>query len=211
MYDELMRTFNREERFNEMLNELKELEEKFDYKFELKEHEKSDLEIADELMPNIDDLRNEKLRSLEEEYKNKGYKNVTRINKYGKVAAGLPIFACDEVEKLLYLPTKYFSSSSDYFALTIHGDSMNKIYEDGEVIIVRKTGIVNNGDIIIASILGEATCKEYHFNDDENKHELIPHSTNPKHKPQLYSNDEIMLLGVVECTLNYILDKEIDE
>lgn len=211
MYEELVRTFNREERFKEMLNELTELENKFNYKFNIKNNGKNDIEIADELTPNIEDLRNKKLKDWEKQYKkNKDYKNITCINKYGNVAAGLPTFACEEVEKFLYLPQKYFSSAYDYFALTINGDSMNKLYDDGEVIIVRKQNYARNGDIIIACILGEATCKEYYFNEDEDKYELIPHSTNPKHKPQFYSDDEIIILGIVECSLNKILDKEVD-
>ena len=210
MYDELVRTFNREERFEEMLNELTELENKFNYKFNIKNKGKKDIEIADELIPSIEDLRNKKLIKWEKQYENKDYNNITFIKQYGNVAAGLPSFACEEVEKLLYLPKKHFSSAYDYFALTINGDSMNKLYEDGEVIIVKKQNYANNGDIIIACILGEATCKEYYFNDDEDKHELIPHSTNPKHKPQFYSDDEIMILGKVKCRLNEILDKEMD-
>ena len=209
MYDELLRTFNREERFKEMLAELTDLENKFNYKFEFKNIEKNDVEVADELVPSIEDLRNEKLKKWETQYKkNKDYKNIICINKYGKVAAGIPSFACEDVEKLLYLPQKYFSPVYDYFALTINGDSMNKLYEDGEVIIVRKQNYARNGDIIIACILGEATCKEYYFNKDDDKNELIPHSTNPKHKPQFYSNDEIIILGIVECSLNKILDKK---
>lgn len=211
MYEELVRTFNREERFKEMLDELTELENKFNYKFNIKSKGKNDTEISDEIMPNIENLRNEKLIEFEEKYKNKDYDNIIFIKQYGNVAAGLPSFACEEVEKLLYLPQKYFCSSNNYFALKIHGDSMNEIYENGEIIIVRKTGLVNNGDIIIASILGEATCKEYYYDKFKKKHKLIPHSTNPKHKAQLYSDDEIMILGVVENRLNDILDKEIDE
>ena len=209
MYDELLRTFNREERFKEMLDELTDLENKFNYKFEFKNIEKNDVEVADELVPSIEDLRNEKLKKWETQYKkNKDYKNIICINKYGNVAAGIPRFACEDVEKFLYLPQKYFSPAYDYFALTINGDSMNKLYEDGEVIIVRKQNYARNGDIIIACILGEATCKEYYFNKDDDKNELIPHSTNPKHKPQFYSNDEIIILGIVECSLNKILDKK---
>ncbi|HAT4330878.1 transcription regulator phage-related [Clostridium perfringens] len=211
MYDELVRTFNREERFKEMLDELTELENKFNYKFELKNKGKTDIEIADDLTRDISYLRNKKLEEFEESYKNKkNNDNITFIKQYGNVAAGLPSFASEEVERLLYLPQKYFCSSANYFALKIHGDSMNKLYENGEIIIVRKTSLVNNGDIIIACISGEATCKEYYFNKDQNKHELIPHSTNPNHKPQFYSDDEIMILGIVKCSLNDILDKEID-
>ncbi|MBI6068314.1 helix-turn-helix domain-containing protein [Clostridium perfringens] len=211
MYDELVRTFNREERFKEMLDELTELENKFNYKFELKNKGKTDIEIADDLTQDISYLRNKKLEEFEENYKNKkNNDNITFIKQYGNVAAGLPSFASEEVERLLYLPQKYFCSSANYFALKIHGDSMNKLYENGEIIIVRKTSLVNNGNIIIACISGEATCKEYYFNKDENKHELIPHSTNSNHKPQFYSDDEIMILGIVKCSLNDILDKEID-
>ncbi|WP_206525903.1 S24 family peptidase [Clostridium perfringens] len=211
MYDELVRTFNREERFKEMLDELTELENKFNYKFELKNKGKTDIEIADDLTQDISHLRNKKLEEFEESYKNKkNNDNITFIKQYGNVAAGLPSFASEEVERLLYLPQKYFCSSANYFALKIHGDSMNKLYENGEIIIVRKTSLVNNGDIIISCISGEATCKEYYFNKDQNKHELIPHSTNSNHKPQFYSDDEIMILGIVKCSLNDILDKEID-
>lgn len=209
MYDELIRTFNREERFKEMLNELTELENKFNYKFDFDPYRKNDIEIADEIYPNIENLRNEKLIDFKEMYENKE-KRITRIDKYGNVAAGLPSFACDEVEEVLYLPKKYFSSAFKYFALTVHGDSMNKIYENGEVIIVKKTRHAKDGDIIIACISGEATCKEYFFNTEKNKYELIPHSTNPEHKAQFYSDDEIVILGIVEYSLNYILDKEID-
>ena len=211
MYDELVRTFNREERFKEMLDELTELENKFNYKFELKNKGKTDIEIADDLIQDISYLRNKKLEEFEENYKNKkNNEDITFIKQYGNVAAGLPSFASEEVERLLYLPQKYFCSSANYFALKIHGDSMNKLYENGEIIIVRKTSLVNNGDIIISCISGEATCKEYYFNKDQNKHELIPHSTNSNHKPQFYSDDEIMILGIVKCSLNDILDKEID-
>ncbi|MBO3424418.1 helix-turn-helix domain-containing protein [Clostridium perfringens] len=204
LYEESLTLVNREERLNKIIKNL----EKLTFNLDIN---KNDTEIADEITPSIEDLRNEKLISFEEEYKKKNYDNFTFIKQYGNVAAGLPIFACEEVERLLYLPQKYLRSSDDYFALTIKGDSMNNIYEDGEVIIVKKTGLANNGDIIIASILGEATCKEYYYDNFEKKHKLIPHSTNPKHKPQLYSDDEIMILGVVENRLNDILDKEIDE
>lgn len=204
LYEESLTLVNREERLNKIIKNL----EKLTFNLDIN---KNDTEIADELTPNIEDLRNKKLIEWEKHYKkNKDYKNITCINKYGNVAAGLPSFACEEVEKFLYLPQKYFSPAYDYFALTINGDSMNKLYEDGEVIIVRKQNYAYNGEIIIACILGEATCKEYYFNEDEDKHELIPHSTNPKHKPQFYSDDEIMILGIVECSLNKILDKEVN-
>lgn len=202
LYKESLKILNREERLNKIIKNL----EKLTFNIEIN---KNDVEVADELVPSIEDLRNEKLKKWETQYKkNKDYKNIICINKYGKVAAGIPSFACEDVEKLLYLPQKYFSPVYDYFALTINGDSMNELYEDGEVIIVRKQNYARNGDIIIACISGEATCKEYYFNKDNDKNELIPHSTNPKHKPQFYSNDEIIILGIVECSLNKILDKK---
>ena len=209
MYDELVRTFSREERFEEMLDELTKLENKFNYNFKIKNSENFDVELANEISPNIETLRKEKLSEFEEEFKNKKT-DIISIEQYGNVAAGIPSFACEEVEKLLYLPKKYFCSSSDYFALKIHGDSMNKLYEDGEIILVKKTRLASNGDIIIACILGEATCKEYYFNSKDNKHVLIPHSSSTYYKKQFYSDDEIIILGVVEYRLNDILDKEID-
>ncbi len=86
---------------------------------------------------------------------------------------------------------------------------MNKIFKDGEIIIVRKTSLVHDNDIVIAFVGDEATCKEYYYDKNNNKINLIPHSTNSKHKKQVYSVDEVQIIGLVEDSLNNLLDSYI--
>ena len=82
---------------------------------------------------------------------------------------------------------------------------MNKMFDNDFTIIVRKTNSFINGDIVVAIIGDEATCKE--IKQVENYIYLIPHSTNPEHQIQKYKADQIMILGVVEQTIKSVLDK----
>ena len=85
---------------------------------------------------------------------NKGY---TRIPVIGRVTAGQPILAFEEVTGYLCYNT---DDNGDYFALNVRGDSMiNAGILDGDVVIVRRQSTARNGEIVIAMINGEATVK----------------------------------------------------
>ncbi len=75
----------------------------------------------------------------------------------GNVAAGRPILAIeDAVGYIPYDPGK----NGDFFALSIRGDSMvDAGILDGDVVIVRKQPTAENGEIVVALIGDEATCK----------------------------------------------------
>ena len=76
-------------------------------------------------------------------------------------------------------------NSDNYFALKINGDSMNKLYKDGDYILVEKTSYVENGTPSIVCIENDyATFKI--FSKDESYIYLEPCSTNTKHKKQTY-------------------------
>ena len=75
----------------------------------------------------------------------------------GSVAAGAPILAEENIiDRLLYDP----GDDGDYFALMIRGDSMkNAGILDGDTVVVRKQSTARSGEIVIALLEDEATCK----------------------------------------------------
>lgn len=80
----------------------------------------------------------------------------------GRVAAGMPILAEQNVEDTFTLPTEIATDSSS-FILEVHGDSMiNAGIFNGDYIIVREQHNAMNGEIVVAMIDGEATVKTFY-------------------------------------------------
>ncbi len=75
----------------------------------------------------------------------------------GTVAAGQPILAVENAEGYVtYTP----EGSGDYFALRIKGDSMIRAgILDGDLVVVRSQDTADSGEIVIALLEDEATCK----------------------------------------------------
>ena len=81
-----------------------------------------------------------------------------RVPLLGDVAAGAPILAQECVEE--YVP--FDTNGEDCFALRIRGESMLKAgILPGDLVIVRRQETAVNGEIVIALIGDEATCKRY--------------------------------------------------
>lgn len=122
-----------------------------------------------------------------------------RIPILGRIAAGLPLYAEQNVEG--YTLTD-LNGGAEYFALRVSGDSMNAIgINDGYLIIVRRQDEVENGEVAVVMVGDEdATVKRFYASD--NTVTLLPQSTNPIHKPQIYdvAKTKIQVLGrVVKC------------
>ena len=83
----------------------------------------------------------------------------------GRVAAGRPILAVENVEDTVKVDKFFLGSTSgrEVFALRVKGDSMieDGIY-DGDFIFVKKQLQANKGDIVVALIEDEATVKRYY-------------------------------------------------
>lgn len=78
----------------------------------------------------------------------------------GRVVAGQPIEAIENIEGYIELDTRQFSEG-EYFALRIKGNSMEPRLLEDDVVVVRKTEDVDSGDTAIVLINGnEATCKQ---------------------------------------------------
>jgi len=91
--------------------------------------------------------------------------SVAKVPLLGRVTAGLPILAVQEVED--YVP--YSGGGYDpqeLFALRVQGTSMiNAGIMDKDVVIVHRTPAANNGDIVVALIEDEATVKRFFAED----------------------------------------------
>ena len=90
---------------------------------------------------------------------------VIHVPVLGKVTAGLPITAVENVEEYFPLPEHFTANhNSEIFLLNVVGDSMIEAgIHDGDRVIVRKQNIAHNGEIIVAMTEDdEATVKRFY-------------------------------------------------
>lgn len=89
--------------------------------------------------------------------------NFASVPLVGRVTAGQPILAIENIEETYPLPTSLIGNSEDVFMLTVQGESMiNAGILDGDYVLVRKQTTANNGDIVVALINKEdATVKRF--------------------------------------------------
>jgi len=81
----------------------------------------------------------------------------------GRVTAGAPILALENIEETYPLPTSLIGTDENVFMLTVQGDSMvNAGILNGDYVLVRKQKNANNNDIVVALIdQEEATVKRF--------------------------------------------------
>lgn len=115
-------------------------------------------------------------------------KHGVTINVLGRVAAGLPIEAVENIIDTEEI-SEELARTGEFFGLQIHGDSMEPRMYEGDVVIVRKQDDAESGDIVIAMINGnDATCKRL----TKYANGITLSSLNAKYEPLIYSNDEIL-------------------
>ena len=83
----------------------------------------------------------------------------------GRVAAGEPILAVENVENYFPIPAE-FMPNSQTFMLNVKGESMiNAGILDGDQILVQQQSTAENGDIVVALIDDSATVKTFYKED----------------------------------------------
>ncbi|HUV04690.1 MAG TPA: transcriptional repressor LexA [Armatimonadota bacterium] len=94
-------------------------------------------------------------------------RRVVSIPVVGRVAAGKPTLAVEDFEEVFPLPQDILGGS-DGFMLRVHGDSMiEDAIRDGDLVIVRRQEVADNGDTVVALIDNEATVKRFYREDGE--------------------------------------------
>ncbi len=114
--------------------------------------------------------------------------NAVNIPMVGRIAAGSPILAEENIEEYLSFPSSMFRKG-EYFALNVRGDSMIEAgINDGDIAIIKKQSTANNGDIVAALIEDEATLKT--FKKTTSAVHLI--SENPSYDPIVLKDVKIL-------------------
>lgn len=122
-------------------------------------------------------------------------KELLNIPVVGKVTAGCPILATENIEETFTLPISFIKHNSELFMLKVSGDSMIKAgINDGDYAIIEKSPTAYNGDIVVALIGEEATIKTFY--KEENKIRLQPE--NDRLDPIIVDNCSILgkLVGI---------------
>ncbi|MCT4611849.1 MAG: transcriptional repressor LexA [Clostridia bacterium] len=99
-------------------------------------------------------------------YSNELSKEYLDVPVVGKITAGEPILAVENVEDHFPIPVDY-ANNNDVFMLKVSGDSMIEagIY-DGDLILVNKQNTARNGEIVVALIEDSATVKTFYKEQD---------------------------------------------
>lgn len=110
----------------------------------------------------------------------------------GYVRAGIPIEAVEEILGYEEI-SREMANTGEFFSLSIKGDSMEPKISEGDVVIVRKQEVVENGELAVVLVDGkDAMVKKFY--KTENGVALI--STNPAYDPFTYSKQEVDCLPV---------------
>ncbi|MCQ2550719.1 MAG: transcriptional repressor LexA [Clostridia bacterium] len=95
--------------------------------------------------------------------------NTIEIPVVGRVAAGLPILAEQNIDDSFPVPARFVNGGTN-FMLTVKGESMVEAgIFDGDYILVEQTNEAHNGEIVVALVDGfetEATVKTFYKEDD---------------------------------------------
>lgn len=93
--------------------------------------------------------------------------SISRVPVIGKVTAGAPILATENIEDYFPLPS-HFVADQTVFMLNVIGDSMINVgICDGDYVIVRQQQVANNGEIVVAMTEDEeATVKRFYKEKD---------------------------------------------
>ena len=109
----------------------------------------------------------------------------------GRVTAGMPILAQQNIEEYYMLPQNLVGGD-EVFILSVQGESMIEAgILDGDFVIVRRQSHAENGDIVVAMIDDEATVKRIFY--EKTRVRLQPE--NDQYSPMYFNN--VSILGKV--------------
>lgn len=117
----------------------------------------------------------------------------------GKLAAPMSQMALDQLPLLIF----YDLGRGDYIALTVEGDSMDRISPDGSIIVVNKADrTLVSGKPYVFSYRGKATFKIWRPDPPR----MQPYSTNPVHEPLYFKSKDEAEASVVGRVARSMID-----
>ncbi|MGF1552486.1 MAG: transcriptional repressor LexA [Paracoccaceae bacterium] len=111
----------------------------------------------------------------------------------GRIAAGVPIEAIEDGATRLGVPAGMVDTATEHYALEVRGDSMIQAgIHDGDLVVVRRQGTADNGDIVVALIEEqEATLKRLRRRGDA----IALEAATPAFETRLYNADKVRIQG----------------
>ncbi|MGZ4120440.1 MAG: transcriptional repressor LexA [Actinomycetota bacterium] len=124
---------------------------------------------------------------------------VTSVPVVGRIAAGSPILATEQIEDTLPLPEDLVGTGT-LFALHVKGDSMTGAgILDGDTVVIRQQPNADDGEIVAALVDGEeATVKRLRRRSGR----VVLEAENPAYSP--IESDDVQLLGKVVAVLRRV-------
>ncbi|MFA5508834.1 MAG: transcriptional repressor LexA [Vulcanimicrobiota bacterium] len=92
---------------------------------------------------------------------------VVSVPVLGEVAAGQPIFADEQVEDRIPVSTDWVGPRGEHFFLKVKGYSMADSILPGDMVLVVRQQVANNGEIVVALLEDEATVKRFYKKGSE--------------------------------------------
>ncbi len=87
--------------------------------------------------------------------------DVVEVPLLGEVAAGQPTFADEHLEEKIVVSADWLGPRGEHFFLKVKGYSMADSILPGDLVLVEKVPVANNGEIVVALIEEEATVKRF--------------------------------------------------
>jgi len=111
----------------------------------------------------------------------------------GRIAAGVPIEAIAHASHNVAVPGSMLSGKGAHYALEVKGDSMIEAgINDGDVVVIRETNSVQNGDIVVALVDdAEATLKRYRRQGNM----IALEAANPAYETRVLPEDRVQVQG----------------
>lgn len=124
--------------------------------------------------------------------------DMLRVPVVGRVHAGLPILAEENVEDYIALPTGDVKNG-EYFFMEVEGDCMTDAHiVEGALVLVRMQSRVDNGQIAVVRIGDEVVLRRVKWL----KNQLILYPANPSYEPMVIASGDVQIIGrVVEVRM----------
>ena len=212
---------------NSMLSNLKDLTyskeiDSNDTLINLKNQHKT--EIAEETSPvisldeykssknsiDVDFYRNNDVKIFTSYYSKRNNKNLVAIPFCGDISCGALKYMSEHLSEYFYLNSNDLRyDDSEYFVLQVDGESMNKLYKNGDFLLVKKTSCFDSFNKPYVFYFDDSATLKY-IELSEEILRLIPHSTK-NYEPKILTFEELQymqhgVVGTIEGVLNFIED-----
>ncbi len=115
----------------------------------------------------------------------------------GRIAAGLPVEAFAERESLTFSD---FVGNADTYALQVRGESMIEDHIcDGDFVLIQRTGLARDGDIVVALVDGAETTLKRYYNEPGDRVRLQP--ANSSMQPIVIPRSSLTIQGKLLAVL----------